>query len=118
MFTGIVEEMGMLLRREETGLLIQAGPILADLAIKESVAVDGTCLTVTERGENWFRLDTMPEMLRRTRLGALQPCAALNLEHSLAANGRIGGHMVQGHVEATASILALRPDAIGLEVEI
>lgn len=118
MFTGIVEEMGILLRREETGLLIQAGPILADLAIKESVAVDGTCLTVTERGENWFRVDTMPETLRRTRLGALQPGAALNLERSLAANGRIGGHMVQGHVEATASILALRPDGIGLEVEI
>ncbi len=118
MFTGIVEEMGTLLRCEETGLVIRAEHILTDVAVKESVAVDGTCLTVTERGENWFRADTMPETLRRTRLGTLQPGASLNLERSLAASGRIGGHMVQGHIEATASILTLKPDGIGLEVEI
>lgn len=118
MFTGIVEEMGTLLRCEETGLVIQAEHILADVAVKESIAVDGTCLTVTERGGNWFRVDTMPETLRRTRLDTLQPGASLNLERSLAASGRIGGHMVQGHIEATASILTLKPDGIGLEVEI
>lgn len=118
MFTGIVEEVGTLLRHEKTGLVIQAEHILVDVSIKESVAVDGTCLTVTERGENWFRVDTMPETLRRTRLGALSPGDLLNLERSLAANGRMGGHMVQGHVEATAQVLALKPDGIGLEVEI
>lgn len=118
MFTGIIEEVGTLLRSEETGLVIQAEHILTDVEVKESIAVDGTCLTVTERGENWFRVDTMPETLRCTRLGTLQPGAPLNLERSLAANGRVGGHMVQGHIEATAPILALKPDGIGLDVEI
>lgn len=118
MFTGIVEEVGTLLRVEAHGLVIQAQHILRDVAIKESVAVDGTCLTVTARGEDWFQVDTMPETLRCTRLGSLAPGAPVNLERSLAANGRIGGHMVQGHIEATASVLALTPDGIGLTVEI
>lgn len=118
MFTGIVEEIGTLLRTEEGGLVIRAGHILQDVAIKESIAVDGICLTVTARGENWFQVDTMPETLRCTRLGSLVPGDPVNLERSLAANGRIGGHMVQGHVEATASVLALTPDGIGLNVEI
>jgi riboflavin synthase len=118
MFTGIVEEIGTLLRIENDGIVIQAEHILQDIAIKESVAVDGTCLTVTERGEDWFRVDTMPETLRCTRLGSLAPGAAVNLERSLAANGRIGGHMVQGHIEATAPVLTLTPDGIGLTVEI
>lgn len=118
MFTGIVEEIGSLLRVEEGGLVIQAEHILQDVAVKESIAVDGTCLTVTARGENWFQVDTMPETLRCTRLGSLVPSDPVNLERSLAANGRIGGHMVQGHVEATTSVLALTSDGIGLNVEI
>ncbi len=118
MFTGIVEEIGTLLRIEECGLVIQAEHILQDVAVKESIAVDGTCLTVTARDENWFQVDTMPETLRCTRLDSLVTGDPVNLERSLAANGRIGGHMVQGHVEATASVLALTPDGIGLNVEI
>lgn len=118
MFTGIVEEMGTLLHVEESGLVIQAAQVLQDLALKESIAVDGTCLTVTARGEDWFQVDVMPETLRCTRLGSLAAGATMNLERSLAANGRIGGHMVQGHIEATASVLALTPDGIGLLVEI
>jgi riboflavin synthase len=118
MFTGIVEEMGTLLRLEPTGLVIQADMVLQDLAVKDSVAVDGICLTVTERGENWFRVDTMPETLRRTRLGTLQAGHLVNLERSLAASGRIGGHIVQGHIEAAACVLSLRQDGIGQDVEI
>lgn len=118
MFTGIVEEVGTLLRMEDDGVVIQAARVLQDVAVKESIAVDGICLTVTERGENWFRVDTMPETLRCTRLGSLAPGAPVNLERSLIANGRIGGHMVQGHIEATASVLTLTPDGIGLAVEI
>lgn len=118
MFTGIIEEVGTLLRRDATSLVIQAAEILADVAVKESVAVDGTCLTVIEQGENWFRVDTMPETLRHTRLGTLAAGDLLNLERALAFGGRMGGHMVQGHIEATAPILARRPDGIGLEVEI
>lgn len=118
MFTGIVEEVGTLKQIEPTGLVIQARSVLQDAAIKDSIAVDGICLTITEQGEDWFRVDTMPETQRRTRLASLQPGDKVNLERSLAANGRIGGHMVQGHVEASAVVLRLQEDGIGLNVEI
>ncbi|HZO75244.1 MAG TPA: riboflavin synthase [Ktedonobacteraceae bacterium] len=118
MFTGIVEEMGTLQRIEPTGLVIKARSVLQDAAIKDSIAVDGICLTITEQGKDWFRVDTMPETQRRTRLASLQPGDKVNLERSLAANGRIGGHMVQGHVEASAAVLSLQEDGIGLNVEI
>jgi len=117
-FTGIIEEVGTLVQREATSLLLRAHLVMQDLAVRESIAVDGVCLTVVERGEDWFRVETMPETLRRTRFHTLHSGDPINLERSLPAHGRIGGHMVQGHVEATAPILALRPDGIGLEVEI
>ncbi len=118
MFTGIVEEVGTLRQVEPTGLVIQAQLVLEGLEVKDSIAVDGTCLTITERGEDWFHVDTMLETLRRTRLGSLQPGDAVNLERSLPANGRIGGHLVQGHIEATASVLTIREDGMALYVEI
>ena len=118
MFTGIVEEVGTLKQIEPTGLVIQANYVLQGVAIKDSIAVDGICLTVTEQGEDWFRVDTVPETLRRTRLGSLKPGDHVNLERSLAADGRIGGHIVQGHVEASAAVLSLKEDGIGLYTEI
>ena len=118
MFTGIVEEIGTITQIVPTGLVIQASKVLQDAEVKDSIAVDGICLTVTEQGEDWFRVDTMPETLRRTRLASLQKGDHVNLERSLAANGRIGGHMVQGHIEACASILTVTPDGNGLSVEI
>jgi riboflavin synthase, alpha subunit len=118
MFSGIIEEQGILRKREATGITIAAKHILVGVAVKDSIAVDGTCLTVTEIGDDWFRVDTMPETLRRTRLGAIPIGTMLNLERSLAANGRIGGHMVQGHIEATVAVLTTQSDGIGLDVEI
>ncbi|HLZ57734.1 MAG TPA: riboflavin synthase [Ktedonosporobacter sp.] len=118
MFTGIVEEIGILTQIAPTGLTIQASKVLQDAEVKDSIAVDGICLTVTAQGQDWFRVDTMPETLRRTRLGGLQAGDPVNLERSLAANGRIGGHMVQGHIEACASVLTIQPDGNGLYVEI
>lgn len=118
MFTGIVEEQGILQHCTETGLLISASHILQDVAEKDSIAVDGICLTVTEMGPDWFRVDTMPETIRRTRLASLHTGDTLNLERSLLANGRMGGHMVQGHIEACAPVLATRADGIGLDVVI
>jgi riboflavin synthase len=103
MFTGIVEEVGTLRQVEPTGLVIQARRMLEGAEVKESIAVDGTCLTITGRGEDWFHVDTMGETLRRTRLGSLLPGDAVNLERSLPANGHIGGRLVQGHIEVTAS---------------
>ncbi|GCF11528.1 riboflavin synthase [Dictyobacter arantiisoli] len=116
MFSGIIEETGTLRASEPTGLIIEAHSILEDVAIKDSVAVDGICLTVTAMGEDWFQVDTMPETLRRTRLGSLQPGDKVNLERSLLANGRMGGHMVQGHIEACAAIRDTRQDGNGLDV--
>ena|SRR3989442_5332129 len=118
MFTGIVEEIGTLKQLEPTGLVIQAQLVLEGIEVKDSIAVDGACLTVTKRGENWFHVDTMPETLRRTRFGSLQAGDPVNLERSLSANGRVGGHMVQGHIEACASVLSVREDGIALYVEI
>lgn len=118
MFTGIIEEVGILQQREATSIIVVAHLALEGLAVKDSIAVDGVCLTVTELGKDWFRVDTMPETQRRTRIGSLHPGAGLNLERSLAANGRMGGHIVQGHIEATASTLAMHEDGIGQYVEI
>jgi riboflavin synthase len=118
MFTGIIEEIGILRQVELTGLVIQAQRVLEGVEAKDSMAVDGVCLTITERGEDWFRVDTMGETLRRTRLGSLQPGDAVNLERSLPANGRIGGHLVQGHIEATISVLTRREDGMALYVEL
>src|SRR5689334_5304636 len=118
MFSGIIEEIGIVRQCNSTSLVIEAKQVLEDLALKESIAVNGVCLTVTEQGSDWFCVEMMPETLRCTNLGLLQPGAKVNLERALAANGRIGGHMVQGHVEACAEVLAMQQDGIGLLVEI
>lgn len=118
MYSGIIEEIGIVRHCSPTGLTIEANQVLDDLAIKASIAIDGVCLTVTELGDSWFRVDTMPETLRRTNLGSLPLGTKVNLERSLAANGRIGGHMVQGHVEARVTVLSAQEDGIGQSVEI
>ena len=118
MFSGIVVEVGTLRQVVPSGLIIQAQTVNEGLEVKDSIAVDGACLTITERGEDWFHVDMMVETLRRTRLGSLQPGAAVNLERSLHANGRIGGHLVQGHIEATAAVLTVKEDGMALYVEI
>jgi riboflavin synthase len=118
MFTGIVEEVGTLKELEDTGLVIQAHLVLQDIAIKDSIAVDGICLTVVDLGNDWFRVDTMPETLRRTRLGSLHIGDPVNLERSAPVNGRIGGHIVQGHIEGTAEVLRMVPDGISQYVEV
>jgi riboflavin synthase len=118
MYSGIVEEIGTVRHCSPTGLTIEANQVLDDLAIKDSIAIDGVCLTVTELGDSWFCVDIMPETLRRTNLGSLPLGAKVNLERSLAASGRIGGHMVQGHVEACVTVLSIQQDGIGQSVEI
>lgn len=118
MFTGIIEEIGTILHCEPTGLVIQALQVLPGIEAKESIAVDGACLTVIERGEGWFHVDVMPETFRCSRLGTLEPGAHVNLERSLLSGGRIGGHQVQGHVEATGRVLSLKEDGIAHMVEI
>ncbi len=117
MYSGIIEEIGTVKHCNPTSLTVEANQVLDDLAVKDSIAVNGVCLTVTELGESWFHVDTMPETLRRTNLGSLPLGTKVNLERSLAANGRIGGHIVQGHVEACVTVLSIQEDGIGQLVE-
>lgn len=108
MFTGIVEEVGRVQRLWQSAdswqLRIAAASVLADVQLGHSIAINGTCLTVTEFTPQSFTVGLSPETLRCTNLGELLTDAEVNLERSLAANGRIGGHFVQGHVDGTGVI--------------
>ena len=99
MFTGIVEEVGRVQRLWQSDggwqLRIAAAGVLADVQLGHSIAINGTCLNVTEFNSDSFTVGLSPETLRCTNLGDLLPAAEVNLERSLAANGRIGGHFVK-----------------------
>jgi riboflavin synthase len=92
--------------------------VTSDLKLGDSVCIDGTCLTVVERSERTFAVDIQPETSRRTNLGGLVAGRRVNLERALAVGSRLGGHIVQGHVDATGRIAELRPDGEGLVVKI
>ena len=114
MFTGIVEEVGVIrqIRRgaHSSVLTIGAETVLSDLKIGDSVAVNGVCLTATSLGSGFFTADVMHETLRRSSLGSLTSGSRVNLERAMAANGRFGGHIVSGHIDGTGTITALRKD--------
>lgn len=111
MFTGIVEEVGTVADCSEYGLTLAAGRVMEGLKLGDSIAVNGTCLTVVEMAGGTFRLDLAPETLRRTSLGELSVGSVANLERPLAVGDRLGGHIVQGHVDATGRIMSVRPEA-------
>ena len=107
MFTGLVESLGDVkeVRPDGDGRdLVIAAAMAAELAIGESVAVNGACLTVVARDGDTFRFQAGPETLRRTNLGELRPGDRVNLERSLRLSDRLGGHLVQGHVDGLGSI--------------
>ena len=108
MFSGIIEEMGevRLLRQEGFGvhLSIDAETVLEGLRLGDSVNVDGACLTVTAFGPSGFTVGLAPETLRRTALGALTAGTRVNLERAVRVGDRLGGHIVQGHVDDTARV--------------
>ena len=108
MFTGIVEEIGTINSLVNNVLTIQAEKVLADIKLGDSISVNGTCLTVVNFTESKFSVDLAPETLRRTAFGNLNPGDSVNLERALAANDRFGGHMVQGHVDATGRVISIR----------
>ncbi len=110
MFTGIVEEVGRAAGAPEGELFIKAAVVLEGTKLGDSIAVNGTCLTVTRLETDGFAVDLAPETLRRTNLGALTAGAAVNLERSLAFGGRVGGHLVQGHVDGVAAIESIEPE--------
>jgi riboflavin synthase len=115
-FSGIVEEMGAVARFDGARLEIRARKALEDLQVSESIAVAGVCLTVVARYEGGFAVDVVPETLSRTNLGQLRPGAHVNLERSLALGGRIGGHLVQGHVDGLATITSIDADGNSLRI--
>ncbi len=110
MFTGIVEEVGSIARVEPTGLTVAGPKVTSDLKVSDSICVNGACLTVTALGGDHFSVDVVPETLRRTNLGALKEGDPVNLERPLALSDRLGGHIVQGHVDATAAIDTIADD--------
>lgn len=113
MFTGIVEELGTVTALEQgtdSARLTVRGPLVtSDATHGASIAVNGVCLTVTEHGGGEFTVDVMAESLRRSSLGALHLGDRVNLERAMAASSRFGGHVVQGHVDGTATITAREP---------
>ena len=109
MFTGIVEELGRVVRLETVEdcarLTVEAPTVTQDASLGDSISVNGCCLTVAAMHGNTFTADLMAETLTRTTLGSQAPGDPLNLERALRATDRLGGHIVQGHVDATAEVL-------------
>ncbi len=106
MFTGIVEEVGRVASVQPGKLVITASVVLEGVEWGGSIAINGACLTVTDFGANSFTVDVMPETLRRTNLGLLRVSDTVNLERPLALGGRLGGHLVQGHIDATGKVIS------------
>jgi riboflavin synthase len=118
MFTGIVSGVGRVVLAEANRLGVEHPSTSRRLKVGSSVAVNGCCLTVVKKSGSTFLTDVVPETLRRTNLGALKPGAHVNLELPLAASGLLDGHLVQGHVDATAKIRSIKRVAAGREVVI
>jgi riboflavin synthase len=106
MFTGLIEEVGRVVEATPTRLGVEARTVLEDAKLGDSIAVNGVCLTIAELDQGTFTADVMAETLRRTNLGALAPGQPVNLERALRADARLGGHIVQGHVDAVAALAA------------
>jgi riboflavin synthase len=113
MFTGIVEELGrvrqVVPREGGARIEIDAATVLSDAVIGASISVNGCCLTVVELGDGWWAADAVTETLARTGLGSLRPDDPVNLERPVRLTDRLGGHLVQGHVDGVGSIRAREP---------
>lgn len=113
MFTGIVEEVGQLVQIEvgadSAVLRVRAPLVVSDAVPGASIAVNGVCLTVTDLTDDTFAVDVMKESLDRSGLGDLRAGSGVNLERAMRVDGRLGGHIVQGHVDGTGTIRAREP---------
>ena len=110
MFTGIVEELGTVVARNGPKLRIGASLVLEDAKQGDSIAVNGCCLTVVAQSHDWWEADVTGESYNRTNLGDLHAGDRVNLERPVRLQDRLGGHMVQGHVDAVGEILDAVPD--------
>ena len=109
MFTGIVEEVGRAKYLRKGELFVSCARVLEGTRQGDSLNINGACLTATRVEKNGFAVELMPETLKRTNLGDLRPGQPVNLERALTLGGRLGGHLVQGHVDATGRVLSLTP---------
>jgi riboflavin synthase len=110
MFTGIVREVGVVGSFDGARLVVTAPETAAGAAVGDSLAVAGVCLTVVEQDEGRLAFDVVPETLARTALGTLGPGEAVNLEPSLRVGDQLGGHVVQGHVDAVGRVRSVTPE--------
>tara|TARA_Y100000814_G_scaffold82655_1_gene54855 strand:- start:95 stop:724 length:630 start_codon:yes stop_codon:yes gene_type:complete len=113
MFTGIIEEQGEVLAWEPSSdaarMTVRAPLAASDARHGDSIAVSGVCLTVIDQGPDWFTADVMAESIAQTTLSRIAPGSRVNLERAAAVNSRLGGHIVQGHVDATSTFVSVTP---------
>ena len=116
MFTGIIEELGTIEAVEDQGdairLTVKAGLVLEDAGLGDSISVNGCCLTVAERTEDTWTADVMQETLDKTSLHGVQPGDRVNLERAVTAEKRLGGHIVQGHVDGVGHVVRRIPSEL------
>lgn len=114
MFTGIVEELGRIAQidplLDAAKIRIQGALVISDVKPGDSISVNGVCLTVVELGPDYFTADVMAETLNRSSLSKVAIGSKVNLERAARVDSRLGGHLVQGHVDAVASVLSIDPD--------
>ena len=115
MFTGIIEEIGEVTAVEPSGdgvrLTVRAPKSVSDAGHGDSISVSGVCLTVVGQGDDWFTADVMKQTLDMSTLDGVAAGRVVNLERATAAHGRLGGHIVQGHIDGTGEVLEVRPGA-------
>jgi riboflavin synthase len=112
MFTGLIEELGSLAARDGARFTFAAAVVTEDAKVGDSISVNGCCLTVVEVGPGWWSADVVGETLARTTLGGLGDGDPVNLERPLRLSDRLGGHVVQGHVDGVGRVVAPAPDLV------
>lgn len=122
MFTGIIEEVGSIAAIEARGagarLRINAQTVLEGTRVGDSIATNGVCLTVATLGSGFFTADVMPETISRTSFATLRPSSPVNLERAAVLGGRIGGHLVSGHIDGVGTIASVEEDSDAVRVSI
>ena len=114
MFTGIIEEVGRLKNLDGGRIEIACEKILSDMTIGDSIATNGICLTVVDFGKDYFAADVMPETLRRTSLADKN----FNLERAVKVGDRLGGHIVNGHIDGVGKVMSIRPEGNALIIDV
>src|ERR1700739_1387583 len=121
MFTGLIADLGEVLacERDEQGAVLEIRtPLAAELSTGDSIAVNGVCLTATAVGRGEFRAQAIAETLRGSSLGRLSPGSSVNLELPLRVGDRLGGHIVQGHVDGIATVHTIQQDGFSREITV